>query len=287
MKNDAARPCYRKDDKGFIKYLYFWPDTGHWYVGAELRGGKCLACAGPGEWGAYTPDQAQLCTWQVLSGSKFEPDPHVKVAPPRSTRPQRPGLKPPNQRSQPTLRVPALTGGPGRSLGSLPVNTWGSSVASSRCTPCDGTDAGSVYDPDGLDGPTLSDVFVAGVSPKPSPRSPRSPQPQLAQKPEQVVNGLQHELASVRQEVSRERAGRTEAQDELNRMRKQLKETQKRLDNEKRTRLRAEEKLGAVIKQVRKEVTPRTRVEPMPSPNLSIEPSINGATSEDGSQASG
>lgn len=75
-----GRPCYRKDEKGFIKFLYFWPDTGHWYIGPDLHDERCLCKAGPGEWAALSPDQVNH-KWEVVRNGKFEQDPHIKVAP--------------------------------------------------------------------------------------------------------------------------------------------------------------------------------------------------------------
>lgn len=86
-----GRPCYRKDDKGFTKFLYFWPDTGHWYIGPDLNDKRCLSKAGPGEWAALSPDRVTH-KWEVVRNGKFEIDPHIKVAPSRKPAPRQDSL---------------------------------------------------------------------------------------------------------------------------------------------------------------------------------------------------
>ncbi|CAK9052115.1 Hypothetical protein (Fragment) [Durusdinium trenchii] len=80
----ASRPAWKKmrrehgdEEEDFPKYLFFWPETGHWIIGPELHSAYTgLARNGPGRWAAYSPDHCPG-RWAALNGSTFSEDPKI------------------------------------------------------------------------------------------------------------------------------------------------------------------------------------------------------------------
>eukprot|EP00913_Durusdinium_trenchii_P033373 g31242.t1 len=65
------------EEEDFPKYLFFWPETGHWIIGPELHSAYTgLARNGPGRWAAYSPDHCPG-RWAALNGSTFSEDPKI------------------------------------------------------------------------------------------------------------------------------------------------------------------------------------------------------------------
>lgn len=59
----------------FAKYLFFWPETGHWIIGPELHVPQsALARHGSSRWSAEIPDQC-VGRWGSLNGTVFHDDP--------------------------------------------------------------------------------------------------------------------------------------------------------------------------------------------------------------------
>lgn len=61
----------------YHKYLFFWPETGHWVIGPELHNAQsALARTGPGRWMAESPDRCPG-RWSTLNGKGFGEDPQI------------------------------------------------------------------------------------------------------------------------------------------------------------------------------------------------------------------
>jgi len=59
----------------FTKFIFFWPETGHWVIGPELHyAHSALARNGPGRWMTESPDRCPG-RWACLNGATFEEDP--------------------------------------------------------------------------------------------------------------------------------------------------------------------------------------------------------------------
>jgi len=82
----ASRPAWKKmrpeeddEEDHFPKYIFFWPETGHWIIGPELHVAQTgLARNGPGRWAAHSPDHCPG-RWAALDGSTFSEDPKIFV----------------------------------------------------------------------------------------------------------------------------------------------------------------------------------------------------------------
>lgn len=78
----ASRPAWKKmrqddEEDDFPKYIFFWPETGHWIIGPELHFAQTgLARNGPGRWAAHSPDHCPG-RWAALDGSTFSEDPKI------------------------------------------------------------------------------------------------------------------------------------------------------------------------------------------------------------------
>jgi len=73
----GCRPVYKKDDKGFVKWLYFWVETGHWQISMSCMDREFLARAGP-DWSCATPDLV-VGPWQVFEGCILAVDEKVRL----------------------------------------------------------------------------------------------------------------------------------------------------------------------------------------------------------------
>lgn len=71
----APSAGYLSCTAGYPKYMFFWPETGHWVVGPDPRRGQTgLARNGPGRWAVESPDRCPG-RWTALDGSNFREDP--------------------------------------------------------------------------------------------------------------------------------------------------------------------------------------------------------------------
>eukprot|EP00928_Gymnodinium_smaydae_P017570 TRINITY_DN16719_c0_g2_i3.p1 TRINITY_DN16719_c0_g2~~TRINITY_DN16719_c0_g2_i3.p1 ORF type:complete len:794 (-),score=102.48 TRINITY_DN16719_c0_g2_i3:959-3160(-) len=62
----------------FVKYIFFWPETGHWLIGPELHvASSALARTAPERWHVETPD-LYTSRWHTLNGKVFREDVHVR-----------------------------------------------------------------------------------------------------------------------------------------------------------------------------------------------------------------
>ncbi|CAJ1373206.1 unnamed protein product [Effrenium voratum] len=80
----ASRPAWKRlpkqdsdEELEFPKYLFFWPETGHWMIGPDLHHAPTgLARNGPGRWAAQSPDYCPG-RWAALNGHTFSEDPKI------------------------------------------------------------------------------------------------------------------------------------------------------------------------------------------------------------------
>lgn len=87
----SSRPAWQKvpsrlagESGEFPKFLFFWPDTGHWILGSDMHSPtSAIARNGPSRWSAESPDQCTAC-WDALNGKIFVEDAHVYVRKQRS-----------------------------------------------------------------------------------------------------------------------------------------------------------------------------------------------------------
>lgn len=79
-----SRPAWQRikqhwEVSEYSKFIFWWPETGHWLFGSELHEPvSTLARNGPGRWGAEFPD---LCSgrWDALNGKVYEEDHRIYV----------------------------------------------------------------------------------------------------------------------------------------------------------------------------------------------------------------
>ncbi|CAE7546345.1 unnamed protein product [Symbiodinium sp. CCMP2592] len=72
-----ARVPSAAEDVEFPKYIFFWPETGHWIIGPDLHTAQTgLARNGPGRWAAQSPDHCPG-RWAGLNGHSFAEDPKI------------------------------------------------------------------------------------------------------------------------------------------------------------------------------------------------------------------
>ncbi|CAE7822809.1 unnamed protein product [Symbiodinium sp. CCMP2456] len=72
-----ARVPSTAEDVEYPKYIFFWPETGHWIIGPDLHTAQTgLARNGPGRWAAQSPDHCPG-RWAALNGHSFAEDPKI------------------------------------------------------------------------------------------------------------------------------------------------------------------------------------------------------------------
>jgi len=83
----------------FPKFLFFWPETGHWVIGPELHSAHtALARNGPCRWAAESPDRC-AGRWSSLNGASFQEDPQIFCRRHKSSAVDRSGLLSPRATS--------------------------------------------------------------------------------------------------------------------------------------------------------------------------------------------
>ncbi|CAE8637900.1 unnamed protein product [Polarella glacialis] len=90
-----SKPDFAGEVPDFPRFVFFWPETGHWIIGSDLHCAHTgLARNGPSRWAAQSPDHCPG-RWAALSGLTFEEDPRIFCRWQKSVSPRRSrGLRP-------------------------------------------------------------------------------------------------------------------------------------------------------------------------------------------------